>query len=77
MPVYAWRKKRISQTARVYTWNNRYFVWHEKFKAKSSYLIVEDTHRRDEVSFDRLVYDVMTCVGYLGLIFGKYISGLL
>lgn len=77
MPVYAWRKKRISQTARVYTWNNRYFVWHEKFNSKSSYLMVKDTHRRDEVSFDRLTYDVMTCVGYLGLIFGKYISGLL
>lgn len=74
MPVYVWRKKRISQTARVYTWNNRYFVWYEKFNSKSSYLMVNDARRREEVSFDRLIYDVMTCVGYLLLIFGKYIS---
>lgn len=77
MPVYVWRKKRISQTARVYTWNNRYFVWYEKFNSKSSYLMVNDARRREEVSFDRLIYDVMTCVGYLLLIFGKYISEIL
>lgn len=68
MPIYPWKKKKVSQTARVYTWNNRYFVWHEKFKANTSYLTVTRSDMKAEFSVSRLIYDIMTIVGCIGMI---------
>lgn len=57
LPIYASRKRKISSAARVYVWEGKSFVWHEKFRSKTNYTILDGTNnRKDEITYLRFFY---------------------